>query len=411
MQTPMLNMIPTLSTIPPLKLSHETPYAKGEGLSGLFFRNAPITEGVVKTDALFMLIFWFSMFFFFLLMGLMVYWCFFKYRRRPGVPIPRSPSHNGPLELFWTIVPSSALLVIFFLGLWTYTDRQIAKAGSIRLDLTAWKWGWGINYPNGAQSQWLIELDPGTTQKVPIFVVPESENIEMRMMSNDVIHSFWIPDFRVKMDVFPNRYTGYTFDTPTLAEGEDYRDHWIFCAEYCGDYHSEMAGVLRVVPWGDYQQWLTEQNTGDMSPIDLGKLVHTKQCAICHTVDGSANTGPTWQNVFGYDVPLADGSTVLGDANYIRESILAPQAKIHQGYPPSMPPFETLSEREILGVIAYIESLSDRGRPVEEIEGATDGEGSGGDETGEGGESAPAEEDTGATDGAQAPEGDADSET
>lgn len=366
----MLTQMLTLATIPPLKLSHEMPNGHGKGLNGLFFRNEPMTDGVLHTDALFMLIFWFSMFFFFILMGLMVYWCFFKYRRRPGVPIMRSPSHNGPLELFWTIVPSSGLLVIFFLGLWTYTSRQIASGDAITLNLTAWKWGWGIDYPNGAQSQWQIELEPGAIQKAPIFVVPAGASIEMRMKSNDVIHSFWIPDFRIKMDVFPNRYTGYTFDAPTLKAGEAYRDHWIFCAEYCGDFHSEMAAILRVVPFADYKK-ITEEtwSTGDLSPVQLGKLVHDKQCIICHTVDGSANTGPSWKNVFGYEIPLQDGTTVMGDENYIRESVMVPQAKIHKGFPPSMPPFETLSEREISGVIAYIESLSDRGRTAEQIDG------------------------------------------
>ncbi|MBZ0172245.1 MAG: hypothetical protein K8E66_07695, partial [Phycisphaerales bacterium] len=139
----------TLATVPPLRLAHESVAGMGDGLDGLIFRGRAMGGAAADTDALFMLIFWFSTFFFVVLMFLMVYWGFFKYRRRPGVPAPRSPRHHGPLEIFWTVVPSSALLVIFLLGLWAYTDRQVAYSDAINLNVKAWKWGWGVTYPNG----------------------------------------------------------------------------------------------------------------------------------------------------------------------------------------------------------------------------------------------------------------------
>ncbi len=151
---------PTLASVPPLRLAHEFEATDGQGLSGFFFRSAGMNSAAIETDGLFMLIFWFSVFFFVLLMALMIYWCFFKYRRHPGVPIERSPSHNGPLEIFWTVVPSSALLVIFFLGLWTYTTRQVGSGDAIQLNLKGWKWGWAVTYPNGAESQWTMTLKP-----------------------------------------------------------------------------------------------------------------------------------------------------------------------------------------------------------------------------------------------------------
>jgi cytochrome c oxidase subunit 2 len=359
--------VPTLASVPPLNLSHLSAGGEMGGLEGLIFRGRPMDDTAVETDALFMLILWFSVFFFVLLMALMIYWGFFKYRRRPGVPAPRSPSHNGPLEVFWTVVPSSALLVIFLLGLWTYTDRQIASANAIPLSVKAWKWGWGVTYPNGAESQWTLRLDPGATQQTPVFVVPEDTNIALTMISQDVIHSFWIPDFRVKMDVFPNRYTGYTFRTPKLPAGVGYEDHWIFCAEYCGDLHADMAAILRVVPHAEYVD-ITENKwaTGDLTPIEIGQRVYVRMCATCHSVDGSGNVGPTWKDAFGTDVPLADGRTVPYDENYIRESILEPGAKLHAGYANQMPSFQGLvSEAQIDALIAYIKSLSAAGQAGE----------------------------------------------
>lgn len=373
----------TLATVPPLKLAHEHSANAGKGLVGWFFRSAGMNDAAIETDGLFMLIFWFSVFFFVLLMGLMTYWCFFKYRRRPGVPIERSASHNGPLEIFWTVVPSSALLVIFFLGLWTYTTRQIGAGDALELNLKGWKWGWGITYPNGAESQWNLTLDPNGTQSVPVFIVPEDTEVSLRMSSQDVIHSFWIPDYRVKMDIFPNRYTGYSFRTQALPEDADihpvygqYQDSWIFCAEYCGDFHSEMAAVLRVMTPAGYAMAMDEFDIGNKTPIEIGNAVYASKCATCHSVDGSANTGPTWKNLYGYEQPMSDGSQVLADENYLRESILVPGAKVHAGYANAMPSFQgLLNDAQLEGLIAYMQSLSDKG-PKPEAEGDTEAESS-----------------------------------
>ncbi|MBZ0172140.1 MAG: c-type cytochrome, partial [Phycisphaerales bacterium] len=218
-----------------------------------------------------------------------------------------------------------------------------------------------------------LGLDPGSTQQVPVFVVPEDSEIALTMISQDVLHSFWIPDARVKMDVFPNRYSGYSFRTAKL-EGEAYTDHWIFCAEYCGDLHSEMAAVLRVVPYGDYVD-ITENKwaMGDLTPAQIGQRTFVSKCATCHSVDGSANIGPTWLGLFGADVPLADGTTVVADENYIRESILEPGAKLHAGFANQMPPFQGLvNDAQLEGLIAYIKSLSG-------VEGEETGESPGGE--------------------------------
>lgn len=375
----------TLGEVPPLNLVHKDEFKNLTGgfWEDIFFRGGATTGAAQDTDALFMLIFWFGVFWFVLLSILWIYWVI-RYRRRPGVAAEPSPSHNTLLELVWTIVPSSALVILFLLGFWTYIERQIAPSNAIELRVSGWKWGWQITYPDGEQSAWQLPLDPGHTANngagVPVFVVPENTDIRLRMNSQDVLHSFWIPDFRIKMDLYPNRYTGYTFTTPSLVAGQDYQDHWIFCAEYCGDFHAEMGAVLRVVPKAEYGNILASWNVGDLTPVELGQRVASAQCYICHSIDGSAGTGPTWKNLYDYEQPMADGSQVLADEDYIRESILVPGAKIHAGYANQMPSFQgLLSEAQLEGLIAYIRTLSDRYEPPAEGEG----EGGDGEESGE----------------------------
>jgi cytochrome c oxidase subunit 2 len=209
--------------------------------------------------------------------------------------------------------------------------------------------------------------------QVPIVAVPAGVPVKFVMTSRDVMHSFYIPDMRLKMDMFPNRYTSLTFipqtdqgpdqagkitDLPNLKPG---RDHYVFCAEYCGELHSEMAAVMRVMTPSDFDATLIQWGDlyGGKSFVEAGKIVYAKRCATCHSVDGGKNTGPTWKGVWGTDVPLVGGGTVKYDENYTRESILNPAAKIHQGYANQMPSFAgQLSETEILGIIAYLRDLS-----------------------------------------------------
>jgi len=357
----------------------------------IIFGDHAASRAGAHSDGLFMMITWFSIFFFVLLMGLIVFFVI-KYRRRPGVAAIPSPSHNIHIEILWTIVPSASMLVMFVLGVRGYAMKMVSPDAAMELRVDAWKWAWKVTYPNGATSpetnflsikdnmpqfetgeadQWIKQ----TGLEYPVFYVPENTSIRLKMNSQDVIHSFWIPEFRTKMDVIPNRYTGYGFHTPNLREGETVldtssmleipgRDMWIFCAEYCGDEHSRMAATLRVVPQETFDEKIKLWGT-PKDPIDLGKSLYKTMCAICHTVDGSAGTGPTWASGngmgFGYEAALADGSSVMRDDNYYRESILDPNAKVVAGFVPSMPAFQgQLSEDDINGLIAYIKDLSDR---------------------------------------------------
>ena len=192
--------------------------------------------------------------------------------------------------------------------------------------------------------------------------VPVNTPVRLVMTSKDVLHSFYAPVMRVKQDIIPRRYT-YAWFYPTKPG--TYR---LTCAEYCGTNHSQMGitnegrrAVVVVHEPGGYERYLADKAASSTSlpPEELGKLLYEKKgCNACHTIDGSARVGPSFFHDFGTMVPLNDGTQVKMDENYIRESILYPQAKARPGYPPSMPSFEgQLKEKELEGIIAYIKSL------------------------------------------------------
>ncbi len=314
-------------------------------------------------DELFMYIFWLSVAWFVFLMGLTFFFVV-KYQRKPGQKLQRSPAHHTPLEIAWTVIPTLFLVYIFFKGFWGYADALVAPANAEVINLKAQKWAWRMTYPNGAESPLSTKFmytdaqgnQVTSAQEAPIFVVPAGKPVQLRMSSMDVIHSFWVPDFRSKFDVFPNRYTAYWF------QADEPGDHVIYCAEYCGDLHSEMYAILRVVPEPEYRKTIDEWNInwGEGLAAVGAKLYKSKGCVACHTVDGTANTGPTWKGIWGKEHEFQDGGKAVVDANYIRESILVPAAHIVKGFPNQMVSYQgQLNDRELDALIAYIESLGD----------------------------------------------------
>jgi len=287
------------------------------------------------TDAVFFFIFWVSTFFFVLLMGLMVYFAI-KYRRRPGKPAEVSASHNTVLELMWSIIPTILMAIMFFWGLEVYLDTRIAPIDAEEINVTAQQWAWGIEYegPQGPiRSQDKIML---ADAEAFIYALPANRPVKFIMTSVDVIHSFYIPAFRMKRDVFPNRYSTLWVE-PTSAthryegEGEsetlikideEQENFYLACTEYCGDQHSQMWGQIVVLKDPDYKKWLDKQgDTSGLTLIELAKLVRVQQgCNACHTVDGKASTGPTWKGSWGTTRKFADGGSTDMDINYIRES-------------------------------------------------------------------------------------------
>ncbi len=345
----------------------------------MFFNSRGASTFGGNTDDMFMWLWWFCVIWFVFLMALMFYFVV-KYRRRKGKIALPSSSHNTPLEVAWTVIPTLMLVYIFFAGFKGYMNKMITPGEAIELNLTGQQWAWSLTYPNGAETTTYKTI--GAKSSSPVFYVPADVPIRLRMNSSDVMHAFWIPDFRFKQDVLPNRYTTIWFEA-TLPEkhelhvnskeeakaagvdfipeiaGVPYVDHIVFCAEYCGDEHAEMAATIRVIPYDAWQRWLGYIEVGDPSKplVEVGEQVWKTKCASCHSVDGGKGTGPTWKDAYGTVVKFVDGGSAKYDANYVRESILYPTKHLHEGYGPNMA-LIALKERQIEGVIAYLRSIS-----------------------------------------------------
>ena len=327
------------------------------------------------TDAVFFFIFWVSVLFFVILMGLMVYFAI-RYRRRPGVPIEPSPSHNTNLELAWSIIPSILFLVMFIWGFEEYIKTRIAPIDAEQIQVTAqqWSWSWEYEGPNGPvkSAQFTTLAD---NPKSPVFALPAGRPVKFVMTSTDVIHSMFIAAFRIKRDIFPNRYStlwvepqnvthqyeGEGNDLELVALNPEGERMYLSCTEYCGDNHSQMWAEIVVLSDPDYVKWIEQQSdTSGLSLIELGELVRAQQgCNACHTVDGVDGTGPSWKDVWGKTRNFADGGSAVMDINYIRESIIDPKLHIVEGFPDQMVSYAgRLTDREIRGISAYIRSLS-----------------------------------------------------
>jgi cytochrome c oxidase subunit 2 len=269
---------------------------------------------------------------------------------------------NLKLELTWTIIPLVLVLGVFFWGAFLYVQMRTPPQASLEVYVIGKQWMWHAQHPNGKREN--NELH-----------VPIGRPVRLIMTSQDVIHSFYIPAFRVKQDVLPGRYTTMWFEA--TQEGE----YHLFCAEYCGTEHAKMGGRVVAMSVADYERWLVTPGEvilpdgsvgaavpsvptdaqGDPMALVGQQLFVNQGCAGCHRDDG-AGTGPSLQGLYLNQNIMADGSQVLADEAYLAESILNPQALVVRGYgPPSvMPAYEgRLSEDQVNQLIAYIKSLSD----------------------------------------------------
>ncbi len=309
---------------------------------GFWFPEAISTQAH-QVDQIFHFILWASIILF-LILTVVVGYFLYKYKRTPeNTYAKKHVTHNNVLEITWTVIPLVLVLFIFYWGYSGYLKMTIPPANASEIRVTGRKWMWQFDYPNGNKS--IGEL-----------VVPVHTPIRLVMSSEDVLHSFFVPNFRVKRDLVPNRYTRIWFEAKRTGNFQ------IFCAEFCGDGHSDMMGVVRVVTASEYQKWLKESGAAASEgvPLDqLGEKLYTsKGCNACHSTDGSAKVGPSWKGIYGATHTLASGQTVKVDDNYIRESMVDPKAKVTAGFQPVMPPFAgLLNDREIAGLIEYIKKL------------------------------------------------------
>jgi cytochrome c oxidase subunit 2 len=309
--------------------------------SGGFWMPVEGSTTSVAVDSIFSLVLWVSVFFFVLIVFLMVLFVV-RYRRREGrEEADPAPTHNTKLEIAWTTIPILIVIVIFAWGFRVFLNINTPPANAYEIQVTGQKWKWLFTYPNGHVDQDLH--------------VPVNTPIRLVLTSEDVIHGFYIPAFRLKHDVLPGRYEKLWFRAVKTGEFQ------IYCTQYCGTGHSDMWAKVIVHEPGDFERWLQAASNflKTMSPAKAGEHIYrTMGCAQCHTVDGTASTGPTWKGLFGSHVPLAGGRTMTADENYLRNCILNPTENVPLGFQPVMPTFKgRLSDPEISAVIAYMKTL------------------------------------------------------
>ncbi|MBZ5600335.1 MAG: cytochrome c oxidase subunit II [Acidobacteriia bacterium] len=261
-----------------------------------------------------------------------------RYRKRPG-HVAEQIEGSTPLELTWSIIPMGIFLVIFFWGAVIFFQERTPPRGATEVYVVAKQWMWKLQHEDGQRE--INELH-----------VPVGRDIKMIMTSQDVIHSFYVPAFRIKQDVLPGRYTTAWFRATQPGT------YHLFCAEYCGTQHSGMIGQVVVMEPAQYEAWLGGTTSGAPLAVTGQRLFAELGCSTCHRSD-TQGRGPDLQGVFGKVVLLEDGRTVTADENYIRESILTPGAKVVSGYKPIMPTFQGMvSDEQLNALVAYIKSLS-----------------------------------------------------
>jgi cytochrome c oxidase subunit 2 len=259
------------------------------------------------------------------------------YRRRAG----RLPERTRPslgLELAWTVIPLILVMVMFLWGADLFLEQSIPPQGAEEVYVVGKQWMWKVQHSNGRRE--INEIH-----------VPLGRAMKLTLASQDVIHSFFIPAFRVKQDVVPGQYRTMWFQATRPGE------YHLFCAEYCGTDHSKMIGRVVVMEDLDYQTWLGGYT--DETPVQAGEKLFTQfDCANCHE-SGRRQRCPTLGGLFGTQVSLSGGGSALFDEAYIRESILYPRAKVAAGYEAVMPTYlGQITEEQILALTAYIKSLS-----------------------------------------------------
>jgi len=259
-----------------------------------------------------------------------------RYRRRPGV-LPGAIEGSLRLELLWSFIPGVIALGIFAWGAKIYFFAVQPPKERMEFYVSGKQWMWKVQHPTGQR-------------EINAMHVPLGKAIRCTMTSEDVLHSYWIPAFRIKKDVVPGRYSELWFEPTRVGE------YHLFCAEYCGTGHSKMIGTVYVMEPEEYQRWLSG-NTGDPPEVAGAKLFENLRCNTCHAA-GTGQRGPVLDGIFGHMQPLKDGGQVLVNEDYVRESVLKPLAKVVQGFEPVMPTYEgQIGEEEIMQLVAYIKSL------------------------------------------------------
>ncbi len=276
--------------------------------------------------------------FFSVLIFALIFYFAVKYRRRDDDAIPPLIHEPAALEAAWILIPFILTVIIYLWGAKLYSDQSQPPATAEEIFVVGKQWMWKLQHIEGNRE--INELH-----------VPVGRPIRLVMTSEDVIHDFFVPAFRVKKDVLPGRYTGIWFQATKTGT------YHFFCSQYCGTDHSLMKGWVTVMEPADYEQWLRKGETGESMAVLGQRLFQRLECDSCHQTTDT-NRGPSLLGVFRKTRVIQGAGAVVADEDYLRESILNPRAKILAGYQPLMPSYEgQVSADEVLELIAYIKSL------------------------------------------------------
>jgi len=290
-----------------------------------------------KVDALYIFLIAISVFFSTLIFVCLIYFAV-RYRRRSDDEIGLKVIPDMRLEMAWMVIPFLLSMGIFVWGAKVYFDVSSPPQDSMEIFVVAKQWMWKVQHVDGQRE--INELH-----------IPLGRDIKLTMTTEDVIHSFFVPAFRVKADVVPGRYSTTWFHPTQPGK------YHLFCAEYCGTQHSGMVGWVYVMEPTEYEAWLSGGATEGSLASNGQKLFQQLGCSTCHLSNGQGR-GPRLEGVYGKPVLLDNGQTVVADDNYVRESIIDPKAKVVAGFQPIMPTFQGIvNEEQLLQLVAYVKSL------------------------------------------------------
>lgn len=302
------------------------------------------TDIAKDVDALYIFLLVSSLIAFIILIGGMVLFLI-KFKKTSEDQKSAHITHNTFAEFLWSFIPLVILMVIFYWGYVVFIELRVPPEDSEEIHVVAEQWAWTYTYKNGKSISSL--------SKEPMRV-PFGRPTKIVLTAKDVIHSFYVPAFRVKQDAVPGKYTQLWFEPNQKG------DFVVFCTEYCGTKHSDMMIKISVMDQEDYSNWYHSEKKAANTPEEKGKeLYTTKACAGCHSLDGTRIVGPTFKGLYGANREFESGAGVKADDAYLRESILYSQAKIVKTYPAgAMPVYQgQLEEEEVSNLIAYIKSV------------------------------------------------------
>jgi cytochrome c oxidase subunit 2 len=314
------------------------------GLNNVQLLPTQASAQALPIDGLFHKEFMVIAFLFSLIVVFMVYSMFVFRRKRGDLTDGPHIEGNTRLEVLWTVAPLLTVLYFAYLGGQSLADTVRPDPQALEIKVIGQQWSWRFEYPDSG----IVSTD---------LMMPVNKQALLRLSSNDVIHSFWVPEFRVKQDALPG---GSEFVRDLRVTPTKIGEYKVRCAELCGQQHAYMLAPVKVVSQQDFDAWVAEQTKPAGTPEERGaQYAQQYGCTACHSTDGSILVGPSWKGVFGHQVTLQDGTTITADEAYLKESILNPSAKIVQGFPDVMPKNfgDQLTEEQISDLIAYIKTL------------------------------------------------------